>query len=604
MNDGRIHDGHTFIFGMDMDTEPSALSSSVAANAVNRIFRGGRNRTRPGFIHKNFLFDDESLPYVDIVRFGNIQGAYAYRKMKPGREDGIAVAIAGHVFFLTIVNDKVMVKLICKGNNPRLMHVWMEQAEEWLYIQDGNDLPWFWNGLYPSTARRSTGTPGFEMPIGTIMKYVHGRIFLSNAFDQIAASDVMYGAGFTNSANVQKFTENTYWSEGGYFGTPTNLGPITGMVVVPRIARGNLSGQGELLIMSVDGGQTIEAGVSRTLWKDQQVQSVTLTGRGCVSPYSLINVNNDVFFRSDDGLSSYRITLSDKQNDLSFSKISRPVNPLFEQDTPELLQFASSIYFDNRVLTTVSPFLAPSTNIEHGSHRYFRGIISLDLDKPGREGEGVANYDGLWTGIRPVVLVNGRFGNTVRAFAISFDSDGENRIYEISRDGKSDLIDRQAIKTKWSYTTKQFSWTDARSSNEFEVKNIIGGDLWISDVSSRITIKAEYRADNTPTWSTLMSEREFGSSLSDWNFSQPRYNRFKFTTPEGKCTPGTSYPSNFGALHQVKVSGEGYVKVNRMRIAMGQNSPSGPGDCKTDDPTTILEGAADADFDYSIAGSR
>lgn len=609
-NDGRIYDGHSYIFGQDSDTEAAALPSRVAAKAVNRIFRGGKNRTRPPFVHRPFVFDEQSMPYEFIVRYGNIQGAFSYRRKKPGREDGIVVSIAGRLFHLTIVNDSFHVKFICEGNDPKLLHCWMEQAEEFLYVQDGDKLPWFWDGLMPSSARRSRGPDDNEMPIGTIIRYIHGRMFVSNAFDQIAASDIMYGAGFTNSANVQKFTENQYWAEGGYFGAPMGFGQITGMLAMARQYRGGLRGQGELLVTHIDGAQSIEAGELRSNWKDQQVQSVTLTGRGCVSPHSLINVNNDAFFRSDDGISTYSAATQD-QNAYSFRKISRAVNQWFDQDTPDLTQFTSSIYFDNRVLTTVSPFLSSPADDSFGSHRYFRGIISLDLDRAGSvPGDSDQNFDGLWTGIRPVVLVNGRIGNTVRGFAFSHDDDGENRMYEIMRRGGNDRIEDKPVKTKWFYHTKRFSWLDTRLSNEFEIKKLIGGDLWFSEVSDRVKFMVEYRADNNPIWRPLMPEKPFGTVIgSDWKFSQPRYGRFKFNTPSQEdCDKGLPFPPNHGAAFQIKVSGEGFSSIDRMRIAMPEknDSSSAVGDCNKpdDDPKTILDGETDNDYSYSIASNR
>lgn len=353
--DGRIYDGHSFIFGSDTDTDPSALEPSIASKAVNRIFRGGKNRTRPPFIHKPFIFDDESAVYEDVLRYGNFQGWIPYRKKMPGREDGIVVSIAGCIFFLTLVNENWFARCIFKGNDPRLLHTWFVQANEWLYVQNGKDRPIFWNGLFPSEARRSDPDEN-EMPIGTIMAYAHGRVFLSNAFDQVAASDIIYGNGLTRTDATQKFTENLYWNEGGYFGQPLEIGAITGMIVMPRQDQ-NIRGTGELVILSEEGATAIEASVPRSLWKSSQIQTVTLSGRGCVAPASLILVNNDLWFRSDDGMASYQVARVEQKRQLSFGKMSRFANLWFDDDTEWLTRFASAVYFDNRVLSTVSPFL-------------------------------------------------------------------------------------------------------------------------------------------------------------------------------------------------------------------------------------------------------
>lgn len=608
MSDGRIYEGQTFVFGMDMDTDPSALKPNVVSKAINRIFRGGKNRTRPPFIHKELVFDNPEEE--EIFKHGNFQGCIAYKKKRPGRFDGIVVSIAGYIFFISLVNERFICKLIFYGNNPRLMHTWFCQAEDWLYIQNGEDPAVFWDGqIFGEVGpRQSRGSQNGEMPVGTIMAYAHGRVFVSNAFDQIAASDIIYGTGFTKTSNTQKFTENTYWAEGGNFGMPTDLGHITGMIVVPRQGR-DLRGQGELLILGENGAQAIEASVPRQNWHDAQIQAVTMTGRGCVAPGSLISVNNQVMFRSSDGISLYGALRTDQNESLSFGKISRDVNNWFDEDTQEMMQFCSSIYFDNRVLTTVSPFQSQPSKLDYGNHRYNRGMIALDLDKAsGVEYDTNNKWDGLWTGIRPTALIEGRFNSAHRAFAFSFDSDGENRIYEITRKGLNDELDGTGKQIEWSYVSKRFDWTGTKASNSFEVKRLVGGELWMSELRDRVAVDASYRPDHNPCWSNLIHELQAGSTLGDdWAFSTPRYKRVKFLSPQQQCLPGADYPSNHGSQHQIRIFGKGSVRIDRMRVAMAAvNDPNSPvGSCPEgfDDPKTAIDCAEENDYSYSIVSS-
>lgn len=601
--DGRTYEGHTVIFGQDADTEPSSLKPFTVAKAVNRVFRGGINRTRPPFIEKKIDFDNSEEE--ELFTRGNFQGWCDYKKKRPGRRDGIVVAVAGSIFFISLVNERFTCKLVIAGNDPRLLHTWFCQAEDWLYIQNGKNEAIFWDGQFPSTARRSGGTPDGEMPIGTIMKYIHGRVFLSNAYDQIAASDIIYGTGFTKTDNTQMFTENTYWAEGGNFGMPTELGRITGMIAMPRQGK-DLRGQGELLIFGDNGAQSIEASVPRTEWKSAQIQTVTLIGRGCMAHGSLISVNNDAFFRSDDGIASYSSYASD-QRKLSFGKISRNVNNWLDQDTPGMLQFCSSIYFDNRVLTTVSPSQSQPTKEEYGNHRYHRGIIALDLDKAsGVDNDTSIGWDGLWTGVRPCSLIVGHSWPKKRAFAWSYDADGANRIYEISNSGLNDEVGGVAKQTEWFYITKRFDGVSSGQSNAFETKKLAGGEVWVSEISDRIKIEAKYRPDMNPLWTRAMKDIPVGSDLTnEWRFSLPRYKRITFQTPDEKILPGAEYPSNHGTQHQIMISGKGKVRVERMRISVKKgndpNSSIGTDPSKyPDDPTIAIEGEIEDDYAYLI----
>lgn len=610
--DGRVYDGHTFVFGCDTDTDPSALPNNTIARAINRTMRGGRNETRPPFVHKPFLFDlgfefeGDAKEFEEAVRFGNFQGWTPYRKKKPGRQDGAVVAIAGSIFFLTLVNEKILVRLVIGGNDPKLMDTWFVQAEEWLYIQNGKDRPIFWNGLFPSTARRSDPDPNlFEMPVGTLMTYAHGRVWVSNALDQLIASDIIYGNNLTSSDATQRFTENSYWAGGGYFGSPTDLGHITGMGVIARQDQ-NLNGLGELVVIHENGAYAIEASAARSTWQTAKIQTMTLNGRGCVSPDSVIVVNNDLWFRSDDGLASYQNLRYDEKRQLSFGKASKQVNRWFNDDTPWMTRFASAIYFDNRILCTVSPFLGHPKDTANGNHRYHRGIVSLDLDQAsGVQGDTAYNWDGLWTGIRPCALL--KLGT--RAFAFSYDSDGENRIYEIKKGGLHDSIEDTPVQTSWFYLTKRFDWKDSQRSNEFEVKEIIGGECWVSNIRDRIQVGVDFRADNSPCWHPILNPYNFGSDFgNDFLFSAPRYGRFKFLSPESQSCTGAPYPTTHGSQHQVMVYGTGQVKVDRLRIAMASkndsNSPQGT--CEEDDAKTSLDNACklEDDFGYDIAASR
>lgn len=598
----RIYDGCTFQFGVDTDTDPSALDPPTCAKAVNRIFRGGRNRTRPPFVHFPFVFEETPEEYQQLIRFGNFQGWMNYEKSKPGREDGAVVSVAGKIFFLTFVNEKVLVRLIFDGNDPKLLHTWFVQAEEWCYIQNGKDLPIFWDGLLPTTARRADPAAN-EMPIGTIMAYAHGRVFVSNSYNQIVASDIIHGNGFTRTDATQKFTENKYPAEGGFFAQPTMIGDIAGMVVVPRMDQ-RVNGQGELIAVSVNGASSYEVSKPRITWKDADIQSMTLLGRGCSAPASLIVVNNDIWFRSDDGMTSYGLSRADERQKLSFTKISRAANEWFSQDTEWLIRYASMIYFDNRILCTVSPFLGQPANESLGTHHYHRGIVALDLDQPsGVTGDGAFNFDGLWTGIRPCGLV--KVGK--QAFAFSYEIDGENRIYEIKRGIGNDQIDGKSVRTQWSYVTKRFDWFASGHTNLFEVKKLIGGEMWVSDARDLVTLKVEHRPDNIQCWYELMKEREFGSSFGEqFLFSQPRYERFKFQTPNDTCERGAPYGIAHGTQHQIRVSGSGYLRVDRIRMAVtAKNDPNSPqGTCDPNNPKIAIECNDYSDYSYSIANFR
>lgn len=568
---------------MDGDTDPVQLPASIVAKAVNRRFRGGKNRQRPPFREIELSFDtpeDEKL-----FRYGNVQAVHPYIKTKAGRKDGIMLSIAGTIFYVALVNENGKVYRIMDGNNAKAMHAFFCQAEEWMYVQDGEHQPIFWNGLTlgENQARRSVAADN-EMPVGTIMAYAHGRVFVTNAYNQMAASDIMFGKGFTNTRNVQSFKETTYWNEGGYFVMPSTYGQITGAIVMPAYGA-NTRGQGELVIMAEDGAMSFDVGVPRQQWKDAQIAKVALSGRGCIAPGTLISVNGDAWYRSADGWDSYTNDRIDLNQKVAFRKFSREVNSFLDQDTQDLVRYASHIFFDNRILGTVSPIVSlPRDIIAHGSHRYSRGIIALDLDQAsGLAGGGVMNFDGLWTGIRPTGMARVRDN----AYAMSYDADGVNRLYRITKGVGNDNGTKKVCS---SYITKHFSFSP--KSSEFYNKRLTGGEFWVSEVQDEIKATISYRADNSPCWDNLMPRSSFGTDAAEvpglLPFSRPRYKKWKTGSPDpDECQEGSDALAANGSTIQIMVELEGNAKVDRMRIEAQS------------DPETNLQGdCADAEQSY------
>jgi hypothetical protein len=571
----KVYDGHTVLFGMDADTDPSELPVQAVAKAVNRTFRGGKNRTRPAFNEISLEFQSDSDR--ELFQLGNMQGAAWYNRARPGRKEGIVASIAGTIFYIVLVNERGLVYRIFEGNDPKRLHAFFCQAEEWMYIQDGDKEPIFWNGLVgEGAARRSLGTEGDEMPIGNLMCLAHGRIFVANEFNQIVASDVMFGKGFNKTDNVQKFTENQYWNEGGYFSFPSRLGSISGMIVMPQL--GNNRGQGELIVVGTKGGQSFAVHEPRQQWKDLQIQHDIMNGRGCTAHDSLIPVNNDIWFRSDDGWSSFTLTRLDNSQKSALHKISREINNWLDQDTPHFQRYTSHIYHDNRILGTVSPFLSLPRTPTHGTHRYFRGIAALDMDTTSSAlGGGKINYDGLWTGIRPTALIKGG----ERAFAFSFDADGVNRLYEITRKSGNDNGNK---KIKSFYITKRFAFRPSGAS-EFQSKRATGGEFWISEVKDRVGASVQYRTNNSPCWNEYFSLTRTGCDGPkgpNIPLSRPGYKRWKMGTPDpDQCEQGGDNLACVGTEFQFLVRLEGSARIDRMRVMSETTDDSDQmeGDC-------------------------
>ena len=587
--EGSVFDGFTSIIAQDADTHPSYLPESVIAESVNRTFRGGINRTRPSIRNIEIVAGSgQSETIVNDIQNGNFQGAYPYRRTKYNSADGILISVSGIIYFLKIVNNLATAYKIIEGNDPGMMHTWFVQAEDRVYIQNGYQNAIVWDGDLTIPAYRLNPYQK-KMPIGTVMEYAFGRVFVSDRFNQIYASDIIYGNGFTDTKNTENFTEIGYWAEGGAFSTPAMMGSITGMKVMPELGL-NLRGQGQLVILTGSGAFSMDVSIPRSQWSTSNIQRISLLGRGCTSPY-LALANSELWFRSHDGWAFYSNTQSEFNRYFSLRKLSREVNKWVQNDTPWLKQFASTMFFDNYLISTVAPQTYRSQGVE-GLNRYHRGMVVLDLDQsssPAPDAQLSFRWNGIWTGFRPTQLLTALIQGEKRGFGFSFDKDNKNRLYEFTTAQDNDYGPNGSSQISSFFTTGRYDFNRSGATNKFLRKKITGGEMWMSEIKGKVDSYVDYRADSNPCWSELKVPTTFGCDPCSPKVTEcvpqkggNRYKRYKFNTPDpSECNDLAGIPSAEGSEFQIKVNLTGAATVDRVRLMANikNNDDSPVGDC-------------------------
>jgi len=463
---------------------------------------------------------------------------------------------------------------------------------------DGSATPW--SNIATTTSKNTAITaptngtvyrlnPAAEqMPVGTIMAYAYGRVAVSDKNNNIYVSDIIYGNGFTTTSNTQNFTEQTYWQEGGSFTPPSNLGLITGMRIMPSLNI-NVRGQGELVVFCENGSFTLDLSQDRTTWQANNIQKVSLIGRGCRSPWSITGVNNDVYFRSDDGWAFYNNAQVDFYEALSFRKISREVQPWVNHDTPWLRQFESAMFFDNRLIATVSPFTVANVNPSYGLHRPSRAMIVLDVEQESRidpDASLPTRWNGLWEGPQPTQLLTAQINKVQRGFAFSFDADGVNRLYELQNSssyltGVDDYSQvRGTVPIKSYFITKRFDFTPNPGASKFIRKQLVGGEMWVSNLNEQVTVEMSYLPDSYPHFTQLGNTISVASNQCTPvqsgcvpQVSLPKYSQIKFPSPDiNDCQSSNQINLQEGAEFQIKVDIQGTCIVDRVRIGSNLNA--------------------------------
>jgi hypothetical protein len=333
------------------------------------------------------------------------------------------------------------------------------------------------------------------------------NIHSTTEFDiDLVANSATGTGGFVTKANVGavsdllRFTETTYLDEGGSLQVPGFLGRITGMIFMPVQDDG--AGQGDLLVFCENGIVSLAVAVPRTQWKNTSgFQRIALSGIGATGQESLTTANGDVFFRSFDGLRTYRNARAEF-NTFGRVPISAEMNAVLNYDTKNMLKNCSCIVFDNRFLFTATPkidFTGVSSTTLTKRPITFSSIVALDFTTLASIGaQRASSYDGFWRGLDVTKLVSGIVEGKPRAFAfcVDYEVNATNTFWEITSDTYVDEpVNASPIPIKSILETRSF-----QLGSPSEVKKLIRADLWLGSLRGNTDFKVYWRPDEYSCW--------------------------------------------------------------------------------------------------------
>jgi len=460
--------------GVSSAFEPELIPDNQLAWMKNGVARGGKASTRP------FLKQRLILPT------GVVQGV-SYFSIQSGM---LIMQIAGHEYRVRISNKSFSYEEIPLSflNSAAIPEVWMQETVGSIVIQDGQSYPIIYDG---STARRSN-VPGEEVPIGRMMAFGNGRLWVAINDNELVAGDIKTKV----FQSELKFTEGQYFSGGGAFYFPFKQ---VGLAFIPA---SGAAGYGALMVFGQSQTQGVRADIaSRNLWPDFPgfIQPVLLSN-GAISHFSIVEENQDLFWRDGNGgIRSIRSTATAEVSGPGNTPISREVARITDFESVHRLSQCSSINFNNRLLMTASPFI----NI-YGTTSY-KNLISLDFaPMSSLAGKAPPAYDGQWEGLNFVRLVQGKFQNIRRAFAITTDDDGLNRLWEITDSGQADLYEvcdngeavpvNSAVPMVLEYPARAFGDPKRR-------KRLERCDVYLAGLDGQSELTVYWRADNYQKWS-------------------------------------------------------------------------------------------------------
>lgn len=470
---------------MDAGRNPSLINKDQVALAINATFRGGYPRTRPKINYRPITFSTtEQRTWFETQIY---QGAFYYsysNAINPAIRPNsgvLIVSVGGRQWKIELITFKATEITPTKRNGRFQNIVYFCQARQYLIIQDGISAPIIWDG---SNTRRAGVN---EVPVGTIMAYGQGRIWLLKG-DELFAGDIEG----TDVGSVLKFTEFKFESGGGALNPSYVIGNVNGLQFIPQ--QDTATGVGTLLVFGERGTTSVFAELPRDQWINgiQRMVLINIGGTGHRSP---CQVNGDVWFRTGPGLRSYRQARG-QVDLLAQLPLSTEMDPFLLKDTDFLLPWASSVYFDNRILHTVSPQT-------RNSRVTFPAIVACDfhiLSSFGNDRKPA--WDGVWTGINAYELVQ---ADTRRLFAPGVDSQGRNCLFEwLKSDNLQpyDLLDdgnRGTVKTRvvWSVDSGLLSFDNGTPNGGGPAvqKRLLAGKYFLREINGQLDVHLQYRKD-------------------------------------------------------------------------------------------------------------
>lgn len=551
----------SFQGGVDSGHQPRLLNPDRVVRSVNCSYRGGFLSSRPGFKKWVFRYGDSSIQ--NAFEQGVFQGAGFYPDLiyfKPS----IMCASGGNVYQLQLASGYANVqKMSYTGAslNPYAPRVYFCAADKYMVAQDGITAPVIYDGatFYTSTT----------VPVGTIMAYGNGRLFVKVNTRIVRAGDLINS---TPTAPLS-FTETNYLAEGGDFGPPSFVGDITAMVFIPT--QDTATGQGPLYMLGPGGAVSVRVDLDRTTWQTTAGFSVVaLVNNGALGDMSSVIMNGDLWYRAYDGWRSYRSARAQTGIWAQTSLSNEMVHRISDESQP-LLSYGSCIITDNKLIGTLMP--------QQGKNGiYHLGMLVLDFFPISSIAitpnsylniymQAYPAWNDMWTGILPYQLLQGTLNGEDKSFAL-VNENNRIQLYEITKNDPFDNFGSYDQPIQATVESRAFTF-----QNDREEKRLYGGDLWFNNLKGDVQINAFYRPDEYPNWYPWHSgvirskyRAETGDSIGSFplNYYQSNFEpRFQLPTPQPYDDETTSRKTYRGYSFQTRLDIIGAWSLSRIRLS-------------------------------------
>jgi hypothetical protein len=561
--------------GMNASRDPLLLGDAQCARAINVSFRGGLAKTRPAF------------------------APWAYdglRPTEPYRGGGVWSLSSGDKFVGVFGSEVWVVELAGAGATPFAKldtsdgQCFVTQADRYVVVQDGTSAPVALEETESGIAL--VHEESVSLPVGYFGIYAHLRLHMVpklvpnteiSGKPYLVSGDVMEPL---NPITVLGATEVEYLSEGGAHGLPLEMGAIGGLGVMRNSQTG--SGLGAVVVLARGGLCAFDFSISRDLWKEQSISQVLFFGPGCISPWGVASINDDLFYRGIDGLRTLRYSssaLAGSSGSLSSTPSSLEVNDFMKNDGIAL-PHVSIAECDNRVFCTAS----------HDMPSLFKGLVVLDTASSFYNGAErlFGGYDGLWTGPRGIAQVLSWRNDDGRQLLLATH---DNDLYSLDDDA---VLDPQSTPIESRIETKAYTFGDLVSTKQLQFCEVS-----LSDISVDTEVRLWYRPHGYPLWAAL---GETTVRVPAGSLPQRRSGlRFPVDLSRETCDPVSRRPLYVATAFQFAIQWTGRATIDSFRAVVDTRADQPPDVCPESEGAVLvagdLSGTTLDDFSYTFRGS-
>lgn len=400
----------TWFTGTKSDCDPAIVPLGACWNTINMINVGGMLSCRPGY------------RCVTSLPEGKLQGAALFRPRVGLEQMLVVVAGAVYVSEYPFKSFQIIDNLLF---SPFAKQIFFAQAEQSarrlsgdlasaielidtrrvIFMQDGGSTAPAW---YDGSNSGHLRDDAFGTPIGGPMVWSGDRLWVANG-SSVFASDI---------ANPFSFREQIYLGGKTSF---TFVGDVTAFAITPSLEFP------QLLVFTEQNTSILQSNIrERDAWLLTNDFQREIFRTGCVSHRSVISHFGGLAWFSQSGIVFFDAAALSKQT--SYLPIRDNEMLISKRSMSDDLSLVAGAAYGQFMLMSV-----PSEDSFNKQTWCLNAAAfqTLAADSP-------PSWNGYWLGTRPVEWVYGNIVGTEKIYHVSFDADGQNRLWECFRPERLD----------------------------------------------------------------------------------------------------------------------------------------------------------------------